>query len=82
MGLVGSVCQPMKKISTGSAVGVCFGKIRCIRIYVEDHVGRMKTDRRIGVCCQVVEQLLRFGHCLLRSLCLFACNRTECHEHC
>jgi hypothetical protein len=27
---------------------------------VEDHVGRMKTDCCIGVCCQVVKQLLRF----------------------
>jgi hypothetical protein len=49
---------------------------------VKDHVGCMKTDRRIGVCCQVVEHLLCFGHRLLRALCLLACNCTECHEHC
>ncbi len=49
---------------------------------VEDHVGRMKTDRCIRVCCQVVKQLLCFGHHLLLALCLLACNHTECHEHC
>ncbi len=45
---------------------------------VEDHVRCMKMDRRIS---QVVKQLLCFGHCLLRALCLLACNCTECHEH-
>jgi hypothetical protein len=49
---------------------------------IEDHVGHMKTDCCIGVCFQVVKQLLHFGHCFLRALCLLACNRTECHEHC
>jgi hypothetical protein len=82
MGLVGSACQTHEKMSTGSAVGVCFGKIQHVQMNVEDHVGCMKTDCCIGVCCQVVKQLLPFGHRLLRSLCLFACNHTECHEHC
>jgi hypothetical protein len=48
---------------------------------VEDHVGRMKMDR-IGVCGQVVKQLLHFGHHLLCAFCLLACDLTECHEYC
>ncbi len=69
-------------MSIGSAVGVCFGKIQCIQMDVEDHVGRIKTDRCIGVCCQVVKQLLCFGHRLLRAFYLRACDCTECQEHC
>ncbi len=41
----------------------------------------MKTDRCIGVCCQIVEQLFRFGHCVLCSFWLLACYRAECHKH-
>ncbi len=82
MGLVGSARQLMKNMSTGSAVGVCFGKTQHVQMDVKDQVGCMKTDHRIRVCCQVVEQLLHFGRRLLRSLCLFACDCTECHEHC
>ncbi len=63
-------------------MGVCFGKIRRVQMDVEDHVGSMKTDHRIGVCCQVVEQLLCFGNRLLCAFCLLACNCTECHEYC
>ena len=41
----------------------------------------MKTDRCIGVCCQIMKQLFCFGHCELCSSRWLACYRAECHEH-
>jgi hypothetical protein len=41
----------------------------------------VKPDRGIGVCCQIIEQLLRFGHRVLRPFRLFARYCAECHEH-
>ncbi len=62
-----------EKMSTGFAVGICFGKIRNVQMDVEDHVERMKTDHRIGVCCQVVEQLLFLAIvCCVPFACLLA----------
>ncbi len=78
MGLVGSARQPMKKMSTSSAVGVCLQKIQSVRMDIENHVGSVKPDRGIGVCCQIMEQLLRFGHRVLRPFRLFACYPAEC----
>jgi hypothetical protein len=48
---------------------------------IEDHAGSVKTDSCIGVCCQVIRQLFRFGHCVLCFFQLLACYRAECHEH-
>jgi hypothetical protein len=69
-----------EKMSTSSAVGICLQKIQGVRMYIEDHVGSMKTDRCIGVCCQI-EQLFCFGHCELCSSQLPARYCAECHEH-
>ena len=48
---------------------------------IEDHVGSVKPDRAIGVCCQIIEQLLCFGHRVLRPFRLLACYHAKCHEH-
>jgi hypothetical protein len=50
-------------------------------VYIEDHVGSVKTDRCIGVCRQIIEQLFCFGHCELCSFQLLARYHAECHEH-
>jgi hypothetical protein len=50
-------------------------------MYVEDHVGSVKTDCCTGVCCQRIKQLFCFGHCELCSSRWLACYRAECHEH-
>ncbi len=68
-------------MSTSAAVGVCLQKIRSVRIDIEDHVGSVKPDCGIRVCCQIIKQLLCFGHCVLRSFQLFACYCAECREH-
>jgi hypothetical protein len=50
-------------------------------MYIEDHVRSMKTDRCIGVCCQIIKQLFCFGHCELSSFRLLARYCAEYHEH-
>ncbi len=70
-----------EKMSTSTAVGVCLQKIRSIQIDIEDHVGSVKPDHGIGLCCQIMKQLLSFGHCVLHSFQLFAYYCAECHEH-
>ncbi len=41
----------------------------------------MKPDHGIGVCCQITQQLLPFGHRVLCPFQLFSCYHAECHEH-
>ncbi len=48
---------------------------------IEDHVGSMKPNRCIGVCCQIIKHLFCFGHCVLCSFRLLAPYCAECHEH-
>jgi hypothetical protein len=48
---------------------------------IEDHVGSVKPDRGIRVCCQIIKQLLCFGKRVLRPFRLFAPYCAECHEH-
>ena len=48
---------------------------------IEDHIRSVKPDHGIRVCCQIIEQLLCFGHRVLRPFRLFACYCAECHEH-
>ncbi len=48
---------------------------------IEDHVGSVNLDRGIGVCCQIIKQLLCFGYCVLRQIRLFARYCAECLEY-
>ena len=81
-GLGGVGTPTHEKMATGSAVGVGLRQVRRVRMDVQDHVGCVKADCCIGMRCQIVQELYGFGHCFLRPLCLFTCNRTEGHEYC
>ena len=72
-------------MAAGSASGLGGSEITGVRVDVEDHVGRIVSNDRVGVGGHVIEESIYSFHCFFCWCCLLRCNLTQrtqyCHVH-